>query len=693
MIGRTLGNFRIVEQIGVGGMATVYKAYDPGTDRYVAVKVLPQHMSRNPQFRKRFEREARAIANLEHIHILPVFAFGEEGDVAYLAMRYLQAGTLTDRIAQGMLTLSETGRLLSQIAGALDYAHGRGVLHRDVKPSNVLLDASGNTYLTDFGIAKMVEATVDLTGDAILGTPAYMSPEQCQGAKQLSAATDIYSLGIVLYEMVTGRRPFDAETPLAVIYQHLHDPLPRPRALRPDLPEAVEAVIFKALAKEPEARFRTAGELAAAFSRAIAGVEELAPPVVSRTLPAEAAPAVPATQVAPEAKPAAATQVKPAPAPALSATAAVPMPARPEKKRRLPGWALGLVGLGTVAIAVVAVVTAGDKSIPKSSGTFALSDQELGAGASYAAALADLDGDGDLDAWLGSEVWLNDGTGRFAPAGQVPEQPEQGALGDLDGDGDLDLFAVKPFGAPGWVWLNDGAGRLGDSGRQLPSENAWAVALGDADGDGDLDAYVGNWGEDQLWLNDGAAGFTDSGQRLGSTAARAAAFSDLDGDRDLDIVVAGDPTCQVWLNDGWGTFRLKSPELRTTNAVSLALGDLDGDGDTDAFVGGGSGDPDQVWLNDGAAGFTDSGQRLGDDFSEGVALADLDGDGDLDVFVASDTGPNRVWLNDGAGRFSDSGRRLGNGGSTGLSLGDVDGDGDLDALVGNTGNNALWLNQ
>jgi serine/threonine protein kinase/WD40 repeat protein len=270
MIGQTLGEYRIVEQIGMGGMATVFKAYDPGTDRYVAIKTLPKEYAKDPNFAERFRREAKAIAKLEHLHILPVFAYGEQEDTAYMVMRFLPTGTLAKRIRQGTLSFKEASRYLKQLASALDYAHSQGVIHRDIKPSNVLIDQDDNVFLTDFGIAKMVEgSTLDLTGDHILGTPQYMSPEQCMGEKALTPASDIYSLGIVLYEMVTGRAPFTAETPLAVIHMQLNSPLPIPRSLRPDLPDAAEAVILKALSKQPELRYPTCDALAQAFANAV----------------------------------------------------------------------------------------------------------------------------------------------------------------------------------------------------------------------------------------------------------------------------------------------------------------------------------------------------------------------------------------------------------------------------------------
>jgi tetratricopeptide (TPR) repeat protein/serine/threonine protein kinase len=275
MIGQELGGYRIVEQVGMGGMAVVYKAFDPRTERYVALKVLPQQYSKDPTFLTRFENEARAISKLEHLHILPIFAFGEQDGISYMAMRFMDSGTLSDRIKQGPIPLSDCARILRQLGEALDYAHSNDILHRDIKPSNALLDKSGNAYLTDFGIAKMVSGSsaLDLTGSGLIGTPFYMSPEQCRGERELTPASDLYSLGVVLFEMVTGLTPYRAETPLAVLQMHLVSPLPNARDLRPELPESAAAVIAKALSKEPNDRYPSGRALAEAFERALASGE------------------------------------------------------------------------------------------------------------------------------------------------------------------------------------------------------------------------------------------------------------------------------------------------------------------------------------------------------------------------------------------------------------------------------------
>jgi serine/threonine protein kinase/ligand-binding sensor domain-containing protein len=286
-IGKRLGAYQIVEQIGQGGMATVFKAYQPSVDRYVAIKILPNRFAEDESFVGRFTQEARTLARLEHSHILPVHDYGEEEGTTYLVMRYVKAGTLKDLIArEGPMELKEAARILGQVGRALDYAHSQGVVHRDIKPSNILIDQQGNTFLTDFGIAKLVAETAQFTASgAIIGTPAYMAPEQSMG-RPVDYLCDIYSLGVVLYEMVTGRVPFEAETPLAVLLKHINDPLPMPRQTRPDLPERVELVILKAMAKVPEDRFESAQDMVDALAEAVA-----APPTEIAEPPLPAQPA------------------------------------------------------------------------------------------------------------------------------------------------------------------------------------------------------------------------------------------------------------------------------------------------------------------------------------------------------------------------------------------------------------------
>jgi serine/threonine-protein kinase len=272
LIGKTLGQYRIVERLGSGGMADVYKAYQPSLGRYVAVKILPAVLSRDATFRARFEREARAVAQLRHPNVLTVFVTGEQDGITYIVMEYARGGTLKDRMAEPP-SLEETVDLIGRVGGALAYAHRRGVIHRDVKPTNVLLTEEGWPLLADFGLAKMIEGSTALTASGVsVGTPEYMSPEQGQGLP-VDHRTDIYSLGVVLYEMVTGQMPYTADTPMAVIVKHMTEPLPSPRALRPDLPVSIERVIVRAMAKAPEERYHSADEMAAALQDALRGAD------------------------------------------------------------------------------------------------------------------------------------------------------------------------------------------------------------------------------------------------------------------------------------------------------------------------------------------------------------------------------------------------------------------------------------
>ena len=271
LIGRTIGGYRIVSQIGKGGMATVFKAYQPSLDRYVALKIMPPYYAeQDDTFLKRFRQEAKAIAALRHPNILVVIDYGEEEETTYIVMEFVEAGTLTELLGKPIAPTQMSG-LVGQVAGALDYAHMEGIVHRDIKPSNILLPKPDWPLLTDFGLAKIVGGSQLTQSGTIAGTPAYMSPEQGRGEK-VDSRSDIYSMGVVLYEMATGVVPFHAETPMAVVVKHIIDPLPMPRSKNPDLPEQIERIILKSLAKDPADRYQTAAELGKALDSATASL-------------------------------------------------------------------------------------------------------------------------------------------------------------------------------------------------------------------------------------------------------------------------------------------------------------------------------------------------------------------------------------------------------------------------------------
>ena len=253
-----IGPYEIKTEVGRGGMAMVYLARDTRTNQDVALKTLPRQFTHDPQFRSRFGREIHTVARLRHPDIVPVFDYGEDGEIPYIVMGFMPGGTLAERIAQGPMSREEAVKILRPIAAALDYAHQQGVVHRDVKPANIYFDAKGDAHLGDFGVVQLAEATRSFTGTAVIGTPAYMSPEQVKGGGKLDGRSDIYALGIVLYEMLSGEVPFKGETPTQQLMKHVLEPVPHIRERHPEIDPAIEAVLMKALAKEPAERYPTA---------------------------------------------------------------------------------------------------------------------------------------------------------------------------------------------------------------------------------------------------------------------------------------------------------------------------------------------------------------------------------------------------------------------------------------------------
>ena len=269
-IGENVGQYRIIEQLGQGGMATVFKAYHAALDRYVAIKVLHPAFKEEPNFLSRFQREARVVARMEHPNIVPIYDYAEHKGQPYLVMKFIDGQTLKARMNDNPLTKEEAVEIVDAIGGALAYAHKQGVLHRDVKPSNVLLSPDGAIYLADFGLARMAQAGAStLSKDVMLGTPQYISPEQGQGVRDLDQGTDIYSFGVLLYEIVVGRVPFNADTPFSIIHDHIYTPLPLPTAVNPKVPEVVERVLLKSLAKDRKDRFEKVEQQIQAFRAAV----------------------------------------------------------------------------------------------------------------------------------------------------------------------------------------------------------------------------------------------------------------------------------------------------------------------------------------------------------------------------------------------------------------------------------------
>ncbi|HFD38551.1 MAG TPA: serine/threonine protein kinase [Anaerolineae bacterium] len=297
LVGSRLGKYEIRAEIGRGGMGTVYLGYDPLLDRKVAVKVLAPHLAWESDFVERFLREARSAARLRHPSIVTIYDVGHEGNWYFLVMEYLAGPTLAQLIArQGPMSSSRALPILRQLADALDYAHRQGLIHRDVKPGNVIISDEGQATLTDFGVARAAQETRLTATGSVVGTPRYMSPEQARG-DALDHRSDLYSLGVVAYEMLTGQVPFTATTPHAVLHKLIYEAPPPVRSRRPDLPPAIEPVMARALAKAPESRYQTGRELVQALEQALAAPAS-APPE-SRPAPPPTVTAAPVPTPAP----------------------------------------------------------------------------------------------------------------------------------------------------------------------------------------------------------------------------------------------------------------------------------------------------------------------------------------------------------------------------------------------------------
>ncbi len=346
-----IGRYEIKKELGRGGMATVYQAYDPNFERDVAIKVLPRAFLHDPQFRVRFEREAKTVAALEHAAIVPVYDFGEEDGQPYIVMRMMSGGDLAEKLKDGSLSFQEAAKIAERLAAGLDAAHNKGIIHRDMKPGNILFDQYDNAFLSDFGIARLTHGTHTLTGENIIGTPAYMSPEQVQGEKSLDGRSDLYSLGIIFYQMLTGDTPYQATTPAKVMMMHILDPVPDLALIKPDVPAEVSLWLQKSLAKDPDDRFETAIEMGEALQAAVQGRSHHTLTTAQRT--AVKQPTAPITQQEIPSTPVYTSQ----PAVGQPTPTPYPQPIPIKQKRNWIPFAVGgfvLLGIGAIIVLATA---------------------------------------------------------------------------------------------------------------------------------------------------------------------------------------------------------------------------------------------------------------------------------------------------------------------------------------------------
>lgn len=271
LIGQQIGRYEVLRQIGSGGMSTVYKASDVDTDRLVAIKLMASFLSKEEKFLTRFEREVELLTQFDHPNIVRILDFGEYLGSPYIVMPFMSMGTLQDRLRGAPMKATEVAKMMAEISSALQYAHDNDIVHRDIKPSNILIDEKGNSMLSDFGFARWREASLSLTGSALVGTPSYMSPEQCLG-EEVTPLSDQYSLGVVLYRVATGQLPFDGDTPLAIALKQINEALPPPRSVNPKLPIEIANVLEKVLQKNPRERYPSVAAFNHAFQQALEAV-------------------------------------------------------------------------------------------------------------------------------------------------------------------------------------------------------------------------------------------------------------------------------------------------------------------------------------------------------------------------------------------------------------------------------------
>jgi tRNA A-37 threonylcarbamoyl transferase component Bud32 len=443
MTNNTFGRYEIRAELGRGGMATVYHAFDPHFQRHVALKILPRAFMHDESFRERFVREARSIALLEHWAIVPVYDYGEQDEQPFFVMRFMPGGSLLDRIEWGRLSLDEVTPTIERIATALDFAHRKDVIHRDVKPANILFDEEGDAYLSDFGIVKLTEATAQLTGSGFVGTPTYMAPEMVHEGG-VTPLIDVYALGVTLFQALSGDPPYKADTPMGTALAHATQPIPDLCAQCPDLPGELQMIVEGALAKDPADRYQSAGALVADLRSVVAHRFSSASAPEATTL-------VEAPAVMPEAPLPDAPLAEPTPPrPMATRAVAAPRPASPaaRPRRKFPIWVVGLLGLVIVMGLGVALWPRGGKEdvnelVTVEPSLLPLSETPPSSAApvAYAAAEAGVEANAE---WTPYVEEIDGAAMALVPAGCF-------MMGSEDGDGNETPVHEQCFDEPFWI--------------------------------------------------------------------------------------------------------------------------------------------------------------------------------------------------------------------------------------------------
>lgn len=676
------GRYRLQWPIGSGSMGRVYLAYDQKLDRQVAIK-FPD-LRHVPDVRavvvERFRREARAMGELCHPNICPVLDFGEIEGRPFLTMAFVDGQNLADV----ELSSEDAAQVVRTVARAIQSAHEAGIVHRDLKPSNIMIDESGEPVVMDFGLAsRAADSEAGITqSNEMIGSPAYMAPEQVRtDHSRVGPRTDVYALGVILYELLTGRRPFEGRgmSVLGQISSGQKPPLPSELA---NVSKRLEEICLKAMAHRIDDRYQTAGELADALEQ-----HHVPQPRASRPLRFSKSVGLLCL---------------------VSFVAAIAWFTDDDTLSR------------PTSIQVQQSVREGFRGshrrellppqpVPTRAtrGEFHDSGQKLGASNSSNVEAGDIDGDGDWDVLVAnadgpSRVWLNDGLGRFTDSQELPvRKVREVGLGDIDSDGDLDAIMVSHLKSSSvTIWLNDGTGQFSMTDWNPEVDGFLGLKLADVDADADIDAIIASArGANRIYLNDGKGNLTDSLQRLGTADSRAIGFADLDNDRDGDLFVCNSSRQpnKVWLNDGAGQFADSGQSLGDSKSNGIALIDADGDGDLDAYVTNVDG-PDTVWSNSGTGHFNATITYAEEHAPGGIDIADLNGDGRLDLFVTNGfrgkRQPSRVLIRNGAS-FGFTTNWSETAVSSDVALADFDGDGDIDAFVANADghSNQVWLNR